>query len=118
MIDITHEFSRDFSPHFSPASVIERYRRAKEKRAQWDSHWEFSCWNDADPNRWKILVVDPEDRVFKICLRIARRAIAGTLKDPTGGATHYHAKDALPPWARNRKPSAEIGGHRFYNGVE
>jgi len=118
MIDITREFSHDFSPHFSPGGVIERYRRAKEKRAQWDSHWEFSCWNETDPNHGKIESVSRDDRNFQSCLRIARRALAGTLKDPTNGATHYHAKNASPPWAKNRKPSAEIGGHKFYNDIE
>ena len=80
--------------------------------------WQFSCWNETDPNRGKIESVSRDDRNFQSCLRIARRALAGTLKDPTNGATHYHAKGAAPPWAKNRKPSAEIGGHRFYNDVE
>ena len=110
MPDITHDFTA--------RGVVERYRRAKDRRGVWESHWEFSCWNDSDPNRGKMLAIRPDDRVFKICLRIARRALAGTLKDPTHGATHYHAKDAAPPWARNRKPSAVIGNHKFYNDVE
>jgi len=110
MPDRTHELM--------PKHVIERYRRAKERRGAWESHWEVSCWNDGDPNRWKMLAVGSDDPVFKICLRIARRALAGTLKDPTNGATHYHAKSMTPPWARNREPSAEIGNHRFYNDVE
>jgi hypothetical protein len=109
------------------AVVMNRVRRASERGGWW---WgstpidvcrkpqQFSCWNETDPNRCKILAVDPEHPVFRICLRIARRAIAGTLKDPTKGATHYHAKDVSPPWARSRKPSAEIGGHKFYNDVE
>lgn len=108
----------DFKHDFTPKGVIERYRSAKDRRGVWESHWEFSCWNDTDPNRWKMLAVGPNDPVFKICLRIARRGLAGTLKDPTSGATHYHAKGVAPPWARNRTPSAEIGGHKFYNDVE
>ncbi len=106
----------------TPKGVIERYRHAKERRGQWESHWQFSCWNEGDPNRAKIEAVgqgtDKNNRNFQSCLRIARRALAGTLKDPTGGATHYHEKSATPPWARDRKPSAEIGNHRFYNDVE
>jgi len=58
------------------------------------------------------------NRVFAPCLRIARRAAKGVLKDPTGGATHYHAKDVYPPWTNGRKPSAKIGNHLFYNDVE
>ena len=102
----------------TPQSIIERYRRAKERRAVWESHWQFSCWNETDPNRSKIESVGRDNRNFQSCLRIARRALAGTLKDPTVGATHYHTKGATPPWARDKTPAADIGNHRFYNNVE
>jgi|AGTN01.2.fsa_nt_gi Cell wall hydrolyses involved in spore germination len=80
--------------------------------------WQFSCWNEADPNRAKLERVDENDRVFRICVRIARRAIAGSLDDPTGGATHYHTRAVMPAWARSLVPCAEIGAHLFYNNVE
>lgn len=80
--------------------------------------WQFSCWNDNDPNCVKIQRVKDDDRVFRICVRIARRAIAGVIDDPTKGATHYHVRGMLPPWARKLAPSAEIGNHLFYNDVE
>lgn len=102
----------------TPKGVIERYRHAKDRRGVWENHWQFSCWNENDPNREKILAVGRDNRNFQSCLRIARRALAGTLKDPTEGATHYHAKGMTPPWAKDRKPSAGIGRHRFYNDVE
>ncbi len=113
------------------AVVMNRVRRAKQRGGYWWGSsaeevclrpWQFSCWNESDPNRKKILAVgqgtDKNNRNFQSCLRIARRTLAGTLKDPTGGATHYHAKGMTPPWARDRKPSAEIGHYRFYNNVE
>jgi N-acetylmuramoyl-L-alanine amidase len=102
----------------TPESIIERYGRAKERRASWEAHWQFSCWNERDPNRTKIESVVPSNKAFISCLRIARRALNGTLKDPTCGATHYHVKGIFPPWARGRAPSAEIGAHQFYNNVE
>jgi len=80
--------------------------------------YQFSCWNASDPNRAKIQRVDQTDRVFRICVRIARRAVAGVLEDPTQGATHYHARTILPSWAKALEPSAEIGNHLFYNDVE
>lgn len=80
--------------------------------------WQFSCWNAGDPNRPRIDGVGPGNRVFQTCRRIARRALAGTLADPTDGATHYHAKSVSPPWARGKSPSAEIGGHVFYSNIE
>jgi len=109
------------------AVVMNRVRRARQRGGYWwgatpvevcRKPWQFSCWSDTDPNRQKIESVGRDNRDFQSCLRIARRALAGTYADPTNGATHYHAKDAAPPWARNRKPCAEIGNHKFYNDVE
>ena len=80
--------------------------------------WQFSCWNTDDPNREKLLRVTSKNRTYQSCLRIARRAIAGTLKDQTSGATHYHNNRAFPPWARGRMYVCEIGNHQFYNDVE
>ena len=99
-------------------SVIDRYRKAKERRSVWEQHWRFSCWNEADPNRVKILAVDKDNRNFASCLRIARRAVNGTLPDPTGGATHYHNHFVNPPWARGRAACFELGRHLFYSNVE
>lgn len=78
---------------------------------------QFSCWNPDDPNRAKLDQVTEADRIFRICVRIARRAIGGSLADPTNGATHYHARFVHPLWARGRAPSAEIGNHVFYADV-
>lgn len=109
------------------AVVINRVRRARERGGYWWGGtvagvclkaFQFSCWNDKDPNRAKILAVATEDRNFAACLRIARRAVAGTLADPTDGATHYHVGGRTPLWAVGREPSAVIGGHSFYNDVE
>ncbi|HTH15551.1 MAG TPA: cell wall hydrolase [Magnetospirillum sp.] len=79
---------------------------------------QFSCWNPDDPNRAKLERVDDSDRVFRICVRTAWRAIAGALDDPTNGATHYHVRGLYPLWARGRTPTTEIGNHVFYAGVE
>lgn len=80
--------------------------------------YQFSCWNAKDPNRARIEAVGEDDPLFQTCLRIARRALAGSLADPTCGATHYHTKSVYPKWARGRAPCAEIGNHLFYNDVE
>lgn len=79
---------------------------------------QFSCWNEGDPNRAKLLAVDARDAAFAAALRIARRALAGALRDPVDGACHYHAAGISPRWARGRAPCAIIGGHLFYNDVE
>ena len=108
--------------------ILNRVRRARARsgRYWWGATvrdvclraWQFSCWNVNDPNRAKIETVGPDNRNFQTCLRVARRAIAGTLRDTTHGATHYHNRAVNPPWARGRAPVSEIGGHLFYNNIE
>lgn len=109
------------------AVVMNRVRRSQRRGWYWWGNTveevclqpsQFSCWNANDPNRVAILSVDPQDPLFRVCVRIARRAVAGVLKDPTGGATHYHAAGLEPVWAVGREPSAIIGHHQFYNDVE
>lgn len=78
---------------------------------------QFSCWNQDDPN-YKILRGDLSDNpIYQICKRIAKRAIAGILKDNTNGATHYHTFNCHPLWAQHIVPCAQIGHHLFYKGV-
>lgn len=55
-----------------------------------------------------------DDPAFAMCLRVARRALAGALTDPTGGATLCHAIEHDPRWARERAPVACIGRFLFY----
>ncbi len=109
------------------AVIMNRVRRARKRGGYWwggdvtgvcTKPWQFSCWNEGDPNRRKIEAVTDANRTFQTCTRIARRALAGTLPDPTKGATHYHARGVSPPWAQKRVPAAEIGGHLFFNDVE
>jgi N-acetylmuramoyl-L-alanine amidase len=102
----------------TPDTLLTRFRKAKDRRVTWENHWQFSCWNQGDPNRAKILALDENDPRLRACLRVARRALAGEIEDATGGATHYHTRGMTPPWARNREPSAEIGRHLFYNDIE
>lgn len=76
--------------------------------------YQFSCWNDNDPNRAKLMGITESDIHFATAIRIARRAVAGVLDDPTHGATHYHAAGITPPWTWGEKPLAVIGRHIFY----
>ena len=76
--------------------------------------YQFSCWSQNDPNRIKIMKIDGGDPLFAICLRIARRAAAGILRDFTEGATHYHALSAAPNWAEGQVPLFILGNHVFY----
>lgn len=106
--------------------ILNRVEKAIKKGRYWWGNdvenvclrpWQFPCWNPNDPNREKVLVVDASNNVFATCLRVARRAIYGGVKDPTGGATHYHTLGLLPSWARAHAPCAEIGHHVFYKDI-
>ncbi len=107
--------------------IVNRVRRARDRGGYWWGKdlghvclkpWQFSCWNEGDANLQKVKSVTTKNRAFQACIRIARRAAAGAIDDPTGGATHYHARGVHPPWARDKAPSAEIGQHLFYNNIE
>lgn len=78
---------------------------------------QFSCWNENDPNS-RILERDLSgDVVYGVCLNVAKRAIAGVLRDNTKGATHYHTKAVKPKWAELQVPCAAIGNHLFYKDI-
>ncbi len=75
----------------------------------------FACWNPRHPRHAAALGGAPQgDPARAACRRIARRAFAGILPDPTNGATRWHDAGALPGWALGRVPAAEIGGLVFY----
>ena len=54
------------------------------------------------------------ERRLSLCRRVARRALRGSLADPTRGANAFHRIDASPPWARGLLPVAMYGSYLFY----
>ncbi len=76
--------------------------------------YQFSCWNRSDPNFRKLQSVGAEDLYFATAKRIAARAVIGVLSDATKGATHYHASNITPYWAKGKTPITVIGSHKFY----
>ncbi|MEF7613183.1 cell wall hydrolase, partial [Aquincola sp. MAHUQ-54] len=78
---------------------------------------QFSCWNEGDPNLPKLKAVDERDERFRLCLEIARRAVAGTLADPVSGSDHYHTVSVSPAWSAGRRPVRRIDDHLFFNDV-
>ena len=80
---------------------------------------QFSCFNEADVNRPKLLVplewAKPE--VWGECLEIAQSILFGTAQDNTRRSTHYHDKsmDSKPPfWPKYLDHTIDMGGLRFY----
>lgn len=80
--------------------------------------YQFSCWNRSDANYKLLQAITEKDIHYATAVRIARRAVAGVLGDSTGGATHYHARQVSPDWAKGQVPSATIGNHIFYKLIE
>lgn len=85
--------------------------------------WQFSCWNEGDPNREKLLELEPAEYTTE--RGIARTVMGGQAFDPTKGSDCYHTTDAPagadvwpPAWAAVMPEKARIGGHVFYNSHE
>ena len=58
--------------------------------------------------------VPPTSRGFQMCLRVARRMMAGGLADSCRGAVRFHHSDEMPAWATARGYIADIDGLLFY----
>lgn len=78
--------------------------------------WQFSCWNEGDPNRGIIIREDIDNPVFLVCLEVATKVSQRHWPDLTKGSDHYHASTMplYPPWAKRIKPKVYIGKHLFY----
>lgn len=76
--------------------------------------WQFSCFNDKDPNLPKIAAETFSKYPIDICRVIASLAIQSLTVDPTGGATLYHAQSVSPEWKDKVRFLCRIGSHSFY----
>lgn len=84
--------------------------------------WQFSCWNESDPQR-KFLdgfldrSREKTDSV-KECEDLLERFLKGEFEDPTKGASHYYnPKVASPKWGAG-PGGLMIGSHRFLRPEE
>ena len=103
------------------------------RHALWDKHphfghgtiesvclapWQFSCWNENDPNLPKLKAVTFSDGVFAQCLQIASDAINGLIDDNTNAATYYYVKGSPEPaWANGKDACAVVGRHLFFKDI-
>jgi spore germination cell wall hydrolase CwlJ-like protein len=84
--------------------------------------WQFSCWNQQDPNLRTIATCSANnDAGFIRSLCAAAAAMSGAMGDPTHGATDYHttaqprsASTWPPSWAKDYHPTVRLGAHQFY----
>ena len=75
--------------------------------------YQFSCWNENDPNRSNLFDIDLNDPTFQLCWYATLGVLLAEEPDNTGGALFYYADTIAPPsWAIG-KPFIQIGHHRF-----
>ena len=81
--------------------------------------WQFSCWNENDPNFSYLQKNSIPTHEYELAHRAALDVIGGQVCDPTGGATHYYSTSmGTPPnWANNATETARIGRHIFFKDV-
>ena len=73
----------------------------------------FSSLNKSSPNN-ELIHIEPTNRNFQMCLRVAMRMMRGTLPDCCYGATRFHHDYVIPSWAIARGYIADIDGLLFY----
>ncbi|OWQ85697.1 hypothetical protein CDN99_21710 [Roseateles aquatilis] len=78
--------------------------------------WQFSTWNENDPNGPLARRVTASDQRFAESLAIATATIDGQLRDRTDGATLYHSMQVapVPAWSKTALITRNIGGYLFY----
>ncbi len=83
---------------------------------------QFSCFNQGDPNREKLLepLQHDSEMTWRACWNVADREgkfLYDTVEGPFPGVTHYFDKsmDKNPPdWAKNLELVKRVGRLRFY----
>ena len=79
--------------------------------------WQFSCWNENDPNLAKLQKADVERSAeLRACLISFLEALDE--EDFTHGSLHYHTVGVSPRWAMGKSPILQLSVHLFYNNVD
>ena len=104
--------------------ILNRVKKSKKLGGFWWGNdivavckkpYQFSCWNENDPNYQKLLSIDTTDESFATAKRISARLIRiENHDDITDGANHYHTVNISPKWSIGESPVAVIGNHVFY----
>ena len=76
--------------------------------------YQFSCWNEGDPNRLIVEQVTDLDPLFKLSKVVCKKVLDADFPDLTNGADHYHNTSVYPKWACDKKAVVTIGNHIFY----
>ena len=82
--------------------------------------FQFSCWNENDPNRAKLQTVTLEtEAIFRECYAAAALVLSGGIPDPTSRSFHYiNPKHARADWFVGKEHCFSTGKHIFFNNVK
>jgi len=98
-------------PHFGDGTI----------RGACLTHEQYDCWMPG-PDHDRIMALDLANPspALQDCITVANGMIAGTLKDPTRGATYYFNPEEIEPptWVAGGIFCGQFGSHRFYKGVK
>lgn len=79
--------------------------------------YQFSCFNEDDPNlekiktRWRLRRVD---NAWRLARWVAGGVLFDWVPDITYGANHYHSNRVKPDWADPLKVTVGLDRHLFY----
>lgn len=81
--------------------------------------WQYSCWNQNDPTRARMVTVTANDPAYQRALYVAHAVVCGQISDALPGSTHYYNPDvvAAPVWSAKARFMGSIGSHRFFKDV-
>lgn len=110
------------------ASVINRVKQSPGREQFGDgtipgaclASEQFDCWMPG-PDRDRIMALDINNPTpaFQRCIDVARSALAGTMGDPTNGATFYYAREIpAPRWVAGAMFCGLFGSQLFWRGVK
>jgi spore germination cell wall hydrolase CwlJ-like protein len=85
--------------------------------------YQFSCWNQADPNRPILQGILGGHKatlptILVQCYTLADVLLNEAMLQQLGSARHYYAAASVPPaWAAQGVLVASVHGHKFFEGV-
>jgi N-acetylmuramoyl-L-alanine amidase len=81
--------------------------------------FQYSCWNEGDPTRQRMVDASYDERVLRECMKAALDALnASPHLWFTNETFHYYADHiSVPKWAEGRTPAGQLGHHLFFAGI-
>ena len=78
--------------------------------------YQFSCHNENDPNAQICKLLRETDPAYQLIAGVVQGVLAGSIDDPTKGATHYKVTGTKASWDKSaaQVPEIIIGRHSFF----